>query len=160
MMSKGSGWPIALGGVLAITVAANGFLLFQALRDGGMPIESDYYRKAVDWDSTMAQSARNRTLGWRLDATLDPRGNLSVELTDSAGRPVTGAVVSVAGFAIAFTDGGFAASLTADDQKRYHASVALKHGGIHELRFRVIRGSDRFTSVLRGAPGAAWSVKS
>ena len=160
MMPKGSWWPIGLGAVLALTVAANGFLFFEATRNGGMPIERDYYQKAVAWDSTAAQAVRNRTLGWQIGATLDPGGNLTVELTDQTGGPVAGADVSVEGFAIAFVDGGFAAALTADGSQRYHTSVVLKHGGLHELRFRIVRGTDRFTAVLRGAPGAVWSVKS
>lgn len=160
IVSKGGWWPIGLGAVLAATIAANGFLLFQATRDGGMPIETDYYRKAVAWDSTMAQSVRNQALGWQVGASLDGNGTLSVEITDQAGVPVTGADVSVDGFAIAFVDGGFAATLTADEGHRYRGSVKLAHPGLHELRVRVVRGTDRFTAVLRGMPGAAWAPKS
>ncbi len=158
-ISKGGWWPIGLGGVLAITVAANGFLLFQATRGGGMPIEADYYRKAVAWDSTMAQSVRNRSLGWHVRAALDRNGMLSVDLTDQTGLPIQGATVSVDGFAIAFVDGGFAADLTVDDGHRYRGSVKLTHGGLHELRVQVVRGTDRFTAVLRGVPGTAWAPK-
>ncbi len=159
-IAKGGWWPIALGTVLTLTVAANGFLFFQATRDGGMPIESDYYRKAVAWDSTMAQAVRNRTLGWRVEAALDRDGVLSVDLTDRTGVPVTGAAVSVDGFPIAFVDGGFTAALTADTGQRYRGSVTLTHTGLHELRVQAVRGTDRFTAVLRGAPGAAWAPKS
>lgn len=159
MKSKGAWWPIAMGGVLAVTVGANGFLLFKATTEGGIPLESDYYQKAVSWDSTMIQATRNRALGWHVKATLDPQGVLSVELTDRAGAPLSGAEVSVEGFAVAFADGAFAAGLSPDGI-RYQAQVTLKHAGLHELRFRIARGSDRFTAVVRGAPGAEWSMKS
>lgn len=158
MMAKGSWWPIAMGGVLALTVAANGLLLFQATRNGGMPIERDYYRKAVAWDSAMAQSVTNGALGWRIGATLDSAGSLSIELVDRAGNPVSGATVSVEGFAVAFVDGEFVAALTSDGGRRYGALVTLKHRGLHELRVRISRGGDRFTAVLRGTPGGSWSV--
>ncbi len=158
MMTKGSWWPIAMGGVLALTVAANGLLLFQATRDGGMPLEEDYYRKAVAWDSTMAQSVANSALGWRIGATLDSAGSLSLELLDRAGIPLSGAAVWVEGFAVAFVDGDFAATLTSDGGRRYGAVVRLKHRGLHELRVRVTRNGDRFTAVLRGAPGGLWEL--
>ncbi len=158
MMAKGSWWPIGLGGVLALTVAANGWLLYQATRNGGTPIERNYYRKAVAWDSTMAQSAENRELGWQVGATLDTTGALSVELLDRAGNPMPDAAVSVEGFAVAFVDGDFAATLSAGPDRRYGARVALKHGGLHEIRVRIIRHGKRFTAVLRGAPGGAWTI--
>jgi nitrogen fixation protein FixH len=158
-LPKGGWWPIGLASVLAATIAANGFLLFQATRGGGMPIEADYYRKAVAWDSTMAQSVRNQALGWKVGASLDGNGTLSVALTDQTGLPITGAEVSVDGFPIAFVDGGFTAALTADQGHHYRGSVKLAHAGLYELRVRAVRGPDRFTAVLRGAPGAAWAPK-
>ncbi|MEZ4456629.1 MAG: FixH family protein [Gemmatimonadales bacterium] len=57
-------------GVLAITVGANGYMLYEANR-GMAAVEPDYYQKAVDFDSTMAQARRNASLGWRVDAALD-----------------------------------------------------------------------------------------
>ena len=67
MNRKGALWPIAIAGVLGGTVAANAFILVEANR-GNVAIEPDYYRKAVAWDSTLAQAGRNAQLAWRITA--------------------------------------------------------------------------------------------
>ena len=55
-----------MGTVLALTVAGNLWVMRIANADPSFSVEPDYYRKAVDWDSTMAQRARNEALGWQL----------------------------------------------------------------------------------------------
>lgn len=145
-------WPVMVMLLLGMTVAANGFMLYAANR-GQSALEPDYYRKAVLWDSTMAQARLNQTLGWRLSATLAPGGELVAWLTDAAGAPMDGARVSVSGFAVAFEQGAFEASLAASGPGEYAAAVSLARPGLHELRFQVERGPDRFTTTLRGTPG-------
>lgn len=145
-------WPLAIVGVLGLTVGANGYLLMRA-NDAPMPLERDYYQKAVAWDSTMAQASRNAALGWHLGATLNATGALEVVLGDASGDPITDARIAVEAFPIAFSDGEAAATLTAD-HGRYRGALALRHPGLHEFRFLVTRGGDRFTTTLRGAVGA------
>lgn len=157
MKSKAVLWPVALIGVLGVTVAANGFILYEANR-GQAALEPDYYRKAVRWDSTMAQSVRNQALGWHVAAELDRNGRLLATVSGPDGASIADARVSVEGFAIAFEDGGFAADL-AREGSGYDGAVALRHPGLHELRFTVDRGPDRFTSVLRGEPGGSFATR-
>ena len=156
-MNKGAFWPIAIAGVLGVTVVANGFILYEA-NHGPTAVEPDYYRKAVDWDSTLAQETRNGVLGWQLTASLGKDGELAARLASASGAPIEGATISVQGFAIAY-DGELTTDLTARPGAQYNGIVRLSHGGLHELRFLVRQGRDRFTAVLRGVPGETLAPK-
>ena len=54
-MKRGMWWPIGITTVLATTVAANLWVMRLANEDHSFAIEPDYYRKAIMWDSTLAQ---------------------------------------------------------------------------------------------------------
>ncbi len=153
MITRDNIWPIAIAGVLGVTVLANGVLLYEANKGDGSAYEEDYYRKAVEWDSTAAQSRRNASLGWRLVGSLDRSGVISVQLLGPAGAPLDSARIALDGFAVAHATGAFSARLTPSPDHRYGASVRLDHSGLHEVRFTVLRGADRFTETLRGEPG-------
>jgi hypothetical protein len=159
MIKRAAFWPTAIIGVLAVTVVANGFLFYEANRSDGAAIESDYYRKAVDWDSTVAQAGRNRQLGWTVDASLSESGRLEARVRSADGSTIEGAVVAVEGFPIAFADGTFSTVLGATGAHEYDAAVRLVHRGLHELRFSVTKGADRYTAVLRGIPGTPFAPK-
>ncbi|MBM4187760.1 MAG: hypothetical protein FJ206_10680 [Gemmatimonadetes bacterium] len=153
MTDRGSRlWPLAIVAVLGLTVGANGYLLIRA-NDDPMPLERDYYRKAVAWDSTMAQARRNLSLGWRLSAALSAEGNLEAILADGQGNPITDAIVTVDAFPIAFEDGE-ASGVLATRSPGYATSLTLRRPGLHEFRFAVTRGEERFTATLRGAAGS------
>lgn len=153
MINRDNFWPITVAGVLCVTVVANGVLLYEATKGDGNSYEADYYRKAVEWDSTAAQSRRNASLGWRLVGSLDRNGAISVQLLGPAGDPLDSARISLEGFAVAHASGAFSAQLMPSPDHRYGASVRLDHPGLHEVRFTVLRGADRFTETLRGEPG-------
>lgn len=146
-------WPIAIVGVLAATVGANVVIYFAAAGPHAAVVEPDYYRKAVRWDSTMAQRQRNADLGWRLDAALGDVGRdgavLDVNLLDAEGRPVEGAEISVE--ALHNADGAHPVSgrLAPAGRGRYAATLPLRHAGLWELRFDVAGRGAHFTSTLR-----------
>src|SRR3954471_17397042 len=99
-------WPISLAGVLAATVAANIWVAVLANDDPSFAIEPDYYKKAVAWDTPLAQARHNALLGWRLTPTMsaissDGSSLLSAQLTDSTGAAISGAVIRVAALAVA-----------------------------------------------------------
>jgi len=156
-MRSGAGWPLAVAAVLAVTVIANAILFVAAQDRNGAVVEPDYYRKAVEWDSTLAQERRNRELGWRLDAELGPRADggvpLRVRLADAQGRPIDGATGRVA--AIHNADAGriVAETLAPGPDGRYRATLRLERGGLWELRFAIRRGAERFTASLRREVG-------
>jgi hypothetical protein len=156
MTGSATRWPIAIVALLGLTVVANAYLWYRASEP--TPLESDYYRRAVDWDSTMAQATRNQALGWRLTGDLGGDGRLVARVTGRDGRPIVGASVRVSGFPIAHADGVLQAVL-APSGDRYAGLVPLPRRGLYELRFEVIAGGDRFTAALRGTPGAAFEPK-
>lgn len=153
-------WPIAIVGVLGLTVAANA-LIFWAARDRkAAAVEPDYYRKAVRWDSTMAEERRSAALGWSAEAVLGgvSRGGtpLTVRLAGPGGVPLDGATVEVT--AIHNLDAALhvTARLEPLGGGAYRARLPLRHAGLWELRLVAVRGRDRFRVSLRrdAAPGA------
>jgi nitrogen fixation protein FixH len=140
-------------GVLALTVGAN-VAVFVAARDPhAAAIEPDYYRKAVAWDSTLAEERRSEALGWRLDAQLldaaRDGARLRVRLADRDRRPLEGARVSVEAIHDLEADVRVRGVLAPHEPGVYEARLTLRHAGEWELRFDVRRGADRFATSLR-----------
>lgn len=153
-MKKGAGWPIAVAAVLVATVAANGVLLYRANGRDAAVVEPDYYRRAVRWDSTLAEQRRDDALGWRLDAALgalEPDGGatLAVRLADRDDRPIAGASVRVAAVSNLDAAHAVSATLAGGPAGAYAARLPLARRGLWELRFDVARGRERFTATLR-----------
>lgn len=150
--ARGWQWPLLIVALLAIPVIAGGYLAYMATHDPTFAIESDYYRKAVAWDQTMAQEQANRQLGWQTVVTATPAGqnlDVAVKLQDRTGAAISGAQVHVEGFFLARSKDLQAgdAGLQADGQ--YHVTLPLNHHGLHELRLRVMQGSQTFTATHR-----------
>lgn len=158
-MRTGSGWPLAIVAVLAMTVAANIALLWQANAAGSNDIEPDYYRRALAWDSTQAEHARSVALGWRAEAGFAAAGAgslLEVVLADSLGRSLPGASVTVVGRHNLDPLHPLTWRLAETAPGRHAAVVQLPHAGRWELRVAAHRGGDEWQGVLHAeAPGAA-----
>jgi nitrogen fixation protein FixH len=152
-MRAASWWPVAIVGVLGATVVANVFMLVAAGDPNGAAVEPDYYRRAVAWDSTLAQERRNQELGWRIEAAFGEAGAegtpLSVRLADSAGAPVPGASVRVTAIHNLEAPRRVTAELPAISAGLHEGRLPLARPGLWELRFEVERGSERFTAALR-----------
>lgn len=146
-------WPAAIVAVLAVTVAANVVLLIQAGDPTAAGIEPDYYRRAVAWDSTMAQERENAALGWRLAAELGrpmPKGTpLVVRLTDPTGRPLAGATIEVEAIHNRAAGDPVRAKVHPAPNGEYAAILPLARRGLWELRFTIERAGQRFTTRLR-----------
>ena len=152
-MKRGTMWPIAIVTVLATTVAANIWVARIASADPSFAIEPDYYRKAITWDSTLAQDRHNAALGWRLTAQVDPvvagRTRLSARLVDSTGALIDGATVRVSAFPVARAGEVHNATLGSTRTGVYDVPLAIERRGQWELRFDVRVRADRFTDVAR-----------
>lgn len=146
-------WPLALAAVLALTVIANIWLLWAANDDQHLAFEPDYYRKAVAWDSTVAQGERSRALGWTATVALGTDGHLTVQLADTAGNPVDSALVAVEVIPVAYANRAETTSLQAASPGRTEAHIRLVYPGLHELRVTALRDRERFTTTVRGWPG-------
>ncbi len=154
-------WPIAIVGVLVVTVAANAVLLFEAGDREAAAVEPDYYRKAVAWDSVLAQENRNAALGWRLQAELGavtPSGTpLIVRLSDARGLPLADGDLAVEAIHNREATHRVRATLSPTADGVYAATLPLAHRGLWELRFTAVRAGERFTATVRrdaaeGAP--------
>jgi len=153
-MKRGMAWPIAVAGILGLTVAANVWLIRIATGDPSFAIEENYYQRGVHWDDEMAQRAHNAELGWRLLATLSPiergRGaDLHVALNDSAVAPIADASVVVWAVHVARANDPVEVTLHSSAPGQYVARVPIERAGLWELRIDVHRGADRFTSTER-----------
>jgi len=153
MNGKGWYWPLVLAGLLVGSAGANiGFMLI-ATSDPTFAVEPDYYRKAIDWDKTMAQETRNAELGWAVSARLEQaarpgQGRLVARVTDRAGAPVTGARVAVEAFPSARAGQVVTAALEPEGNGVYAGGIPLGRPGLWELRVRVTRGEQVFTRTL------------
>lgn len=152
-------WPLAIAGVLGVTVIANGYLIYQANDRDAAVVEPDYYRKALAWDSTLAERRHDADLGWRIEASIGPVGrgaDVRARLTDRDGRAIEGASVVV--HAIHNLDAGHPVVATLPDagDGLYVARLPLRFAGLWELRFAVTRRGEHFTADARcDAPRAA-----
>ncbi len=152
-MKRGIGWPIGIVAILTATVGLNAWVYHVATDDPSLAILPDYYQKAVDWDSTLAQRRVNLALGWRLSPTLGAftmrdGAPLQVALTDASGTPIPDATIRVAAFFNARADDIVDATL-GRDSAGYSGRLPVTHRGVWELQFDVTRGRQRFTSISR-----------
>jgi nitrogen fixation protein FixH len=154
-------WPTIVVTVLSGYVAFGLIAARVATNDPHAAIEPDYYRKAVDWDSTVAQARRSAALGWRMTPMLSAIGNgsaalLSLELRDAGGAAVSDAQVSVEARQIAHAYDVVRATLGMRGDGAYAARVPVGRPGLWELRVVATRGADRYeTSVRMNASATA-----
>jgi len=151
---SGRRWPWGIAAILALTVLGN-LLVYRAANDAGAAaVEPDYYRKAVEWDSTLAQEGRNRGLGWNLEAALGARAQagarrVSIRMRDAAGRPLAAARIELTAIHNARALHPVHAFSVTDAAGEARLEAPLGQDGLWELRFVVTRGSDRYTADLR-----------
>lgn len=153
-MKRGMWWPIGITGVLAATVAANIWVMVIANDDPSFAIEPDYYRKALAWDTTLAETRHNAALGWRLTPAMGPIASdgsalLTVRLTDSTGSGLAGAAVHVAALHVARASDVHQVTLADSGGGEYAARLDARRPGQWELRFDATVGSRRFTQTDR-----------
>jgi len=153
-MKQGMGWPIGVATILALTVAANVAVMRIANDDPSFSVEPDYYRKAVHFDSTMAQQRTNLALGWGFDAAIDSIGDgthtrLAVRLRDASASPLPGARVAVMARFNARANDTLTAVLEEQAPGTYVATLPIAHPGEWEVRIDATQGSQRFSASSR-----------
>jgi nitrogen fixation protein FixH len=154
MMRRGWMWPVGVTVLLAAVVITNIWVAIVASGDPSFAIEADYYKKAIAWDSAMAQARKNASLKWLLESRLGAfsaadGATLRVRLTDSTGEPIHDARVEVAALFNARASTVFTTTMPAGNAGEYTAALPVDHAGEWELRFDVSRGGNRFTMVRR-----------
>lgn len=152
-MNASRKWPLLITAALAFTVVANMIMLFAA---GGDPnasvVEPDYYRKAVEWDSTMARRSASDRLGWAaavsLGGTVDGVRQVAVLLRDSTGMMVEGATIELTLIHNREASRPVSLTLQAAGAEGYEGTAAAPLNGRWEVRVDARRGDDRFLATL------------
>lgn len=151
-LSDSQRWPVIIISVLVAQIAFGIWMARVAGNDPNFAVEPDYYAKAVNWDETMAQSRRDRALGWQAVATMTRAegrtATLQVSLVDSLGAAVQADSVQVEALEVAHAR--FVDKLTLiPSGSGYAAPVANAGVGLWEVRVRAMRGTDLYTAKLR-----------
>jgi nitrogen fixation protein FixH len=141
-------WPAALAGVLAVTVLGNIAVYWIANDDPSFAVEPNYYQRAVDWDSTMAQRARSAALGWVADARLAPPANgqaaLLVHLRTRDGAALDSADVRAEASFNARGADLFEVRLTPLGAGLYSGTLPSARAGLWRVDLSAVHGADRF----------------
>lgn len=155
-MKRGWQWPVLVSLALAFTVGVNVVMLLAAGSDpNGTVVEPDYYRKAVEWDRTMARRAASAALGWSATASIGAattspvQRRIAVSLTDAGGAALSGAEVSATLIHNREASAPVTIDLQEGDAGQYVGAGALLHAGQWELRIAARRGRERFETSLR-----------
>jgi nitrogen fixation protein FixH len=125
--SRGLQWPAFVLGLMALNLGVIASGIYFASRDGPIPVEPDYYQKAVDWDIEVQQQRVNARLAWTLKPEVVIDGGavrIHVLLSDAAAAPVTDATLT----AVAFHQ--------AHSVQRAKLSFAHLGGGAYECTLR------------------------
>ncbi|WP_309672825.1 FixH family protein [Gemmatimonas sp.] len=153
-MKAGMGWPIGITAILGATVAANLVMMRIANNDPSFSVEPDYYKKAVFYDSTMAQTHRNLDLGWSVQTFADSivagkPTRLRVVLRDEKALPLLGATVQATVLFNARANDLTTATLSDEGAGAYTATVPINTPGEWEVRVNAKRDTSHFTSSTR-----------
>jgi nitrogen fixation protein FixH len=153
-MKAGIGWPIGIALILGGTVAGNLIMMRVANDDPSMAIEPDYYKKAVDFDSTMAQERRSNALGWTAVSSMDSIVNgrptrVHVRLRDASGASVSDATVQVTALFNARANDLQSGSLQRETDSSYSVPLNIRFPGEWEVRVDAVRGSEHFKTTSR-----------
>jgi nitrogen fixation protein FixH len=152
-MKRGWQWPVLVTAALLFTVGVNVVMLFAAGGDpNGTVVEPDYYRKAVEWDRTMARRAASDRLAWTsavsLGAAVDGRRELLLTLRDSAGVAVRDADVTVTLIHNLEASTPLQGALSARGEV-YAGALGAARSGQWEVRVEARRGAERYTATMR-----------
>jgi Predicted integral membrane protein linked to a cation pump len=153
-MKRGMGWPIGIGTILILFVAANLFVMRLATTDPSFAIEPDYYNKAVAFDSTMAEERRSAALGWSASSIIaagDTRTGpaVTVTLADAKRQPIVDASVTITALFNARANDVLSATLHEHSPGQYGAPLAVRYAGQWEVRVDAVRGTDHFVTSTR-----------
>ncbi|HYW49119.1 MAG TPA: FixH family protein [Gemmatimonadaceae bacterium] len=145
-------WPTAIGAVLLLQMSFGVWMARVAGSDPHFAIAPDYYRRAVRWDSTMAQSRRDRALGWRASATITRDTGrtalLHLSLTDAGDTFVAADSIDVEVLAVAHAGRVHRLPLQRIGDA-YQARIPVAAAGLWDVSLRARRDTSLFTARLR-----------
>jgi len=158
-------WPIYLGGILTMSVMAQGTLVYVATRpDVALPMR-DYYQRSLEWDADAAVLAASRQLGWAVrfrvptDAPHLPGSPRPVDILihDRDGQPVLGLQGSLQALRPADSRLNQSGALTEIPHLpgTYRTLLRLDQPGLWDFRLEARRDALRFLHSARVSLAAA-----
>ena len=153
-MKPGMSWPIGVSVILAATVVGNLIMMHVANSDPSMAIEPDYYKKAVAFDSTMANERRSNALGWHAVSSIDSivagrATRVRLSLTDADGGIIGDATVHAVALFNARANDLQEGVMRAEQDGSYSVPLAVQTPGEWEVRIDAVRGGAHFVSTSR-----------
>lgn len=153
LLRKDRVWPTIIVALLGGNLALGFVLIRVANADPHFAVEPDYYRRAVQWDSTRAQAARNVALGWTwtpsLGAVRADSVPMMLAIAGPDGASIDSALVTVEARAIAHASEVITDTLVAQGGGWYGAALPIRRTGLWEFRIRAARGDTVATTELR-----------
>ena len=150
--NSGRHWPWIVVGLLVANAAGVVILLLVSTTDASHHVESDYYRKGLNFNQTIAQRKKNLELGWqlgiRVGAAEKKSRRLQFKITDAEGRAIRGADIELLTFHKARASRRLKAKPLelASLPGYYQTRLPMFKEGIWEFRVVVNRGGQRFTA--------------
>lgn len=136
-------WVGIIIGLLVGNVLATGVLI-AASSNGASRVIPAYYEQAIHYDDVIAQAAKDRALGWKVDVAI--AGDVIARVHDRSGAPIDDAHVHVIGFARG-TGAPIDVVLARAGNGLYRAAAV--HGiGWQDLTLTVARGADSFVEKV------------
>lgn len=148
--NSGRVWPMLIVGLILMNMGIVAITIYAATRDPSVATEPDYYAKALNFNETIRQREINAQLGWSADCSItatERNTELSVDLRDRAGRPITGATVSAVAFASARSGQRQTLTLASsrDTPGVYAAPIRIERAGLWIVRVSVRHADGVFT---------------
>jgi len=75
-------------GAFGVVAAVNGLMIWYALSSWTGLVSDSAYQDGLGFDRVLAESRAEAALGWKATIEYDPRGRISVQLTDAKGQPL------------------------------------------------------------------------
>jgi nitrogen fixation protein FixH len=84
-----------LVGAFVVVTAVNGVMIWFALSSWSGLVSDSAYQDGLGFDGVLAESRAEAALGWKSTIAYDPKGRISVLLTDAAQKPLSGMTLSL-----------------------------------------------------------------
>jgi nitrogen fixation protein FixH len=138
-------------------IAVNVLLVRLALTSNTGLVTDHAFDTGQSYNAVIEAGARQQALGWQVTVDAQPapqadaphRVALSIALTDSAGKPLTGLTVSGRVVSPVDPQPDAAATLVETAGGHYRETIALPRAGQWELQLVATNGTDRFAIVQR-----------
>lgn len=150
-------WPAFIVVLFVAGIGGTFVMMWFAQRDGGPQVIDDYYRKAIEWDQTMAEQAAGEALGWQIEVSIQPPApgqdlpSLSLLVSDSTGTPVSGLAGVVRLLRPQLAEALFETALAElhESPGTYRQTVPINRPGLWDIQVEASRDQSRIRKTIR-----------